>query len=103
MRTKRVFSCILLIISLVSFNFSSLLVLPVTAQDISQFETTEEVSVYRVYYGSADDIQKLMAFDLFEFNNLDEKYVLVAVNQAELEQIQKMGFSVQFDKEETEN
>jgi len=111
MHLKRLFSSIVLIVSLFSLNFSSFLINQAQAQDISQFdpqeisllEFNEEISVYRVYYENAEEIGLLMSFDLFEFNNLEEKYVLVAVNQRELMQIKKMGFTVEFDNEETEN
>ncbi len=103
MHIRRTVSAVFLIISLLFSNFSSFLVNPVSAQDISQFEPSDTVSVYRVYYESADEIQKLMAYDLFEFNNIEEQYVLVAVNQTELKQIQEMGYKVEFDQEETAN
>ena len=42
----------------------------------------------RVYYTEQEDIQKLVPFDLFEFNDKEEKYVLVAATQSEIERIQ---------------
>lgn len=40
--------------------------------------------VYRVYYQSPEDITNLKSFDLFEFNDRVEKYVLVAATPSEI-------------------
>ncbi|MEN6555406.1 MAG: M14 family zinc carboxypeptidase [Anaerolineaceae bacterium] len=59
--------------------------------------------VYRVYYQSLEDISKLKSYDLFEFNNNAEKYVLVAASASEITTIQSMGFTVVLDEEQTAN
>ncbi len=76
------------------------------AQSIPEVELVEQsdpavVQVVRVYYESMEDIELLVPFDLFEYNNLDEKYVLVAVNAWELGEIKDLGFKVVIDDEET--
>lgn len=64
---------------------------------------SSDVQVVRVYYKAIEDIALLIPFDLFEYNNLEEKYVLVAVSPQELEEIEKLGFKVLIDNEETAN
>ncbi len=59
--------------------------------------------VYRVYYQSAEDITKLKSYDLFEFNDRVEKYVLVAATPSEIATIQSMGFTTTLDEEQTAN
>ncbi len=62
---------------------------------------TELEQVYRVYYRSAEDITKLKSYDLFEFNDRVEKYVLVAATPSEIATIQSMGFTTALDEEQT--
>ena len=57
------------------------------------------VYVVRVYYANEKDIQKLIPFDLFEFNDKVDKYVLVAATQWEIERIKALGFKVVVDDE----
>ena len=59
--------------------------------------------VYRVYYQSPEDITNLKSFDLFEFNDRVEKYVLVAATPSEITVIQSMGFTTALDEEQTAN
>ena len=72
---------------------------PVTAAEVA--ESTPVVTVVRVYYENIEDIELLMSFDLLEYNNLDEKYVLVATNQTGIKKIEKLGFRVEVDAEIT--
>ncbi len=72
MSSKKFFSSLLLIITLLSMNFSSFAAVQVLAADSSQIEVHQEISVYRVYYEYPEQIGQLMTFDLFEFNNLEE-------------------------------
>jgi len=103
MSSKKILSSFLLIVTLLSMNFSSFAAVQVEAADTSQIEVSQEFSVYRVYYEFPEQIQQLMTFDLFEFNNLEEKYVLVAVTADEVKKIEEMGFKVALDEEETAN
>lgn len=84
-------------------NLSSFASTQVQAAEASQIEVSQEIPVYRVYYDFPEEIQQLMAFDLFEFNNLEEKYVLVAVTADEVKKIDEMGFKVALDETETAN
>lgn len=63
----------------------------------------EERQVFRVYYQSTEDITRLKSYDLFEFNNKQEKYVLVAASASEIATIQSMGFTTTLDEEQTTN
>ena len=64
---------------------------------------TGDDQVYRVYYNSLEEIKELNSYDLFEFNNLAEKYVLVAATDSEIRAIQSMGFLTALDEEQTAN
>lgn len=53
--------------------------------------------VARVYYNDIADVQKLMTYDVYEYNNLQEKYVLVAMNTAILQKLRLEGWRVSID------
>jgi hypothetical protein len=74
-----------------------------TITETSLSEMNQDIKVVRVYYNTMDDINQLTPFDLFEFNNVDEKYVLVAADQNDIEQLQALGFEVVIDEVETAN
>ncbi len=57
--------------------------------------------VVRVYYQDPADIGRLADFDLFEYNNQKEGYVLVAVDAADLVVIRQLGFRIEVDAERT--
>jgi hypothetical protein len=76
---------------------------PVSAVCPISGEWDEEISVVRIYYETIEDIKRLSAFDVFEYNNVEEGYFLAAVNAVELESLQALGFKVLVDQQETEN
>jgi hypothetical protein len=94
-----IFLVIILLITNTNLAFSQSIG---TAGGIEQTGSSD-VQVVRVYYKAIEDIELLIPFDLFEYNNLEEKYVLVAVSPQELEEIEKLGFKVLIDNEETAN
>lgn len=101
MKTNRLVVTIILVFMLLLTNSNIAL-----AQSIPEVELVEQsdpgvVQVVRVYYESIEDIELLVPFDLFEYNNLEEKYVLVAVNARELGELKDLGFKVVIDEEET--
>jgi murein tripeptide amidase MpaA len=57
--------------------------------------------VVRVYYDDPAQISELQAYDLFEFNNRKERYVLVAVDAAALLTLKASGWRVVIDSKET--
>lgn len=57
--------------------------------------------VARVYYNQIEDIQKLMQYDVWEYNNLEEKYVLVAMNEDIYQKLSQEGWRVLIDEEAT--
>jgi hypothetical protein len=57
--------------------------------------------VARVYYEEMADIQRLMAYDVWEYNNLAEKYVLVAMPEADVQQLAAEGWRVSVDEAAT--
>ncbi|MCA9951643.1 MAG: proprotein convertase P-domain-containing protein [Anaerolineales bacterium] len=67
----------------------------------SAAEETEEIFVVRIYYDDPAEITLLATFDVFEYNNPKEGYVLAAVNAAEMETLQTIGFTVIVDVDET--
>lgn len=57
--------------------------------------------VIRAYYDDPAQIAQLADFDVFEYNNKTEKYVLVAVDSADVAAIQQLGFRTEVDAERT--
>ncbi|MCA9929818.1 MAG: hypothetical protein KC419_15130 [Anaerolineales bacterium] len=53
--------------------------------------------VMRVYYDNISQIDSLARYDLWEYNNLDEQYVLVAGNQATFDRLIGAGWRVDID------
>jgi carboxypeptidase T len=66
-------------------------------------EITDSLVVVRVYYENLEDINLLSRFDVFEYNNVEERYVLVLVDQAEIVELENLGFRVEIDVEQTAN
>jgi hypothetical protein len=66
-------------------------------------QESEGVFVVRVCYGAIEAIGLLSRYDLFEYNNTAEKYVLVAVDRAGLQSLRDLGFRAEVDAEETAN
>ena len=94
---------LLLVLSMIfSALFPSFQIKKVEAADVCQIGTAENIVVVRVYYNDMKDIELLSIFDLFELNNLEEKYVLVAIEESEISRIEKLGFKVEIDKFETD-
>jgi carboxypeptidase T len=63
-------------------------------------QATKDV-VARVYYNEISDIQKLMDYDVWEYNNLAEKYVLVGLSPAQYRQLAADGWRMEIAEEET--
>ena len=59
--------------------------------------------VYRIYYTRVEEISSLVEFDVFEYNNQLEHYVLAALSPDELAQVQNMGYTTLFDAQEDAN
>lgn len=57
--------------------------------------------VVRIYYDDPAQITQLKDYDLFEFNNAKEQYVLAAVGLAQFQALQASGFRVVIDPVET--
>ena len=55
----------------------------------------------RIYYNNVSDYNKLLAYDVLEYNNEAEKYFLAIVNYSAFEQLQKEGWHVIRDIEQT--
>ena len=54
--------------------------------------------VVRVYYENIAQIDQLASYDLWEYNNLTEKYVLVAVSHSEYAKLVSEGWHVEIDQ-----
>ena len=65
--------------------------------------TSEGHFVVRVYYEDAADLVLLKDFDLVEYNNTKEQYVLAIVDAAGYAAIKTLGFRQEIDAEETAN
>ena len=59
--------------------------------------------VVRVYYDDPADITMLKDFDLVEYNNTKEQYVLAIVDAVGFAAIKGLGFNAEIDAEETAN
>ena len=57
--------------------------------------------VVRAYYDEIDDIQGLVDYDLWEYNNLEEKYVLVGLDLVGYESLRAAGWQLELDEEAT--
>lgn len=57
--------------------------------------------VMRVYYDDISQIDSLARYDLWEYNNLNEQYVLVAGNQATFDRLTGAGWRVDIDSAAT--
>ena len=57
--------------------------------------------IVRVYYQSMDEIELLTPFDLLEFNDLVDSYVLVLADSTAIKNIMALGFKVTIDEERT--
>ena len=65
-------------------------------------DTTYERRIVRVYYEEIDDIRALNEYDLLEYNNREERYVLVAIDSTEQARLQENGYRVEIDSARTE-
>ena len=55
----------------------------------------------RIYYNNVSDYNKLLAYDVLEYNNKSEKYFLAIVNDSAFQQLQKDGWKVERDIAQT--
>lgn len=60
----------------------------------TQPDTTPAPIIVRIYYDEISDLNQLSTFDLFELNNLQERYVLAAVSGAEQQMLRDNGWVV---------
>lgn len=58
--------------------------------------------VARVYYENIADIESLVSYDVWEYNNLDEQYVLVAMNDSIFQKLSSEGWKLEVDQEATD-
>ena len=56
--------------------------------------------VIRIYYDEIGDLATLQSFDVWEYNNLQEQYVLAAVDRAGYETLIEQGWTVAIDSEQ---
>jgi len=97
---------VICVLVLFVFFFQLIPILPrasVEAANVCQVVDKNEEVVVRVYYENIKQIDLLSSFDLFEYNNLSEKYVLVAIAKSRIPEIEKLGFTVSIDETETNN
>jgi len=57
--------------------------------------------IARVYYDSVEDLRRLADYDLLEYNNPEEKYVLAVADAAHAVRLAALGFRVTVDAERT--
>ena len=56
--------------------------------------------VIRIYYDKIGDLAALQSFDVWEYNNLQEQYVLAVVDRAGYETLMDRGWTVAIDSEQ---
>lgn len=57
--------------------------------------------VARVYYEQVSDIDALARYDVWEYNNLREKYVLVSMDRTIYHRLERVGWRMEIDQEAT--
>lgn len=57
----------------------------------AQADLPADPFVVRIYYNQSSDISRLQAYDVWEYNNSVEKYVLALVDKAAYAQLQAKG------------
>ncbi|MCO5183994.1 MAG: hypothetical protein M9941_06895 [Anaerolineae bacterium] len=72
-----------------------------TAQSDDAVAQADDVFVARVYYDTIADLEALATYDMWEFNNLQEQYVLVSMDDAIYNELTKAGWRVVIDSEAT--
>ncbi|HOV30168.1 MAG TPA: M14 family zinc carboxypeptidase [Anaerolineaceae bacterium] len=107
MKRKAGLIILLVLVMLVSFSgeyqVQSASFLPTDDTQACSVDVESQRQVYRIYYTTIEDISRLMAFDVFEYNNQVEQYVLAALSPDELAQVQNLGFTTLFDAHEDAN
>lgn len=53
--------------------------------------------VVRVYYDNIADLEELQRYDLWEYNNLKEQYVLLSLDRAGYEEMEQQGWQITVD------
>jgi len=74
----------------------SVSVVSAAAPDVSAMP---EEFVVRAYYRNIEDISRLVDYDVWEYNNLKEHYVLVAVSHAQYAELVKAGWRLEIDSD----
>ena len=64
--------------------------------------TSDTPLVIRIYYDDLKDLGQLQAYDVWEFNNLAEKYVLAAVDTAGYQSLIRQGWTVTVEPDAAE-
>ncbi len=86
------------------FILLSAVVMPAGATPGDQAQASQGSTnpvVVRIYYDDPSQLAQLSDFDVFEYNNKTEKYVLAAVDPQDLGTLQALGFRVEIDAKET--
>lgn len=66
-------------------------------------DSDPSVRVFRVYYETSEQIDLLQEIDLFESNNIDERYVLAIVHdEGDLARLRSVGLRIELDRWQTE-
>lgn len=101
MKVKSLIFSIFILILVLPLVMTGNATLSVSAANQGKGETPLELMVVRAYYETVDDIGLLTSFDLLEYHNIEEKYVLVATDQSGINKLEELGFRVVIDDERT--
>ncbi len=88
-------SSLVLALVLLSLALSPMAASQPSGQDL------EGVFIARVYYATAEDLRLLSSYDLLEYNNHENKYVLAILDAADLVSLAALGFHVAVDSAQT--
>lgn len=86
-----------LLIALAGLVFGAALWAQSPSQPTGATEASPSPLVVRIYYRDIRDLQELQSLDLWEYNNLEERYVLASVNAAHYRSLVEQGWRVAID------
>ncbi|HMT21915.1 MAG TPA: hypothetical protein PKE20_11850, partial [Promineifilum sp.] len=86
-----------LLIALTGLVFGAVLWAQSPSQPTGATEAPPPPLVVRIYYQDIREIQELQSLDLWEYNNLEERYVLASVNAALYRSLVEQGWRVAID------
>lgn len=76
---------------------------PISGEAPAAASLPEGRFVVRAYYDDIAQVALLARFDVYEYHNHEERYLLVEVGRAEYDELSALGFRLAIDQEQTAN